>query len=327
MKTGMMKQAIALIALSAVALLTSCAPQSQSGNSSYLNSGVRENSNIIGGSIADSQFQKANGIVQLRIITLFGEATCTGSLIARNIVLTAAHCIADETLRGVAVLFSLSDVNVPEAQVLYAVAGAVHPKYGPTEDDQAVWNDVALLKLEKDAPEDFQLAQLPTAKPNLETQKVEISPSIEKDAKLTLAGFGITNAIVRKVIKNKKGKEVVVELPSSGTGTLRHVSDILVTAVTDDQKEISLDQSNYRGACHGDSGGPALLLQEDGTYVQVGVTSRGTEKLGNCNKGAIYTGLAGHLDWITKVSEQLQKEQPAKDQPADPKPTEPIAAN
>lgn len=301
MKSGLMKQTAALLALTAAALFTSCAPQSQSAPTSYLDSNDVENSNILGGLLADSSFQKANGIVQLKIISLMGEATCTGSLIARDIVLTAAHCIADENLRGVAVLLSLDDRKLTEEQVIYATGAAVNPDFAPTDDKAKVWNDIALLKLEKPAPEDFKLAKLPDA---------ESIAQLTKGSKLTLAGYGITNAVIRKVIQGKNGKQQMVELPGRGSGTLRRVSNIVVTDVTADQKEISFDQKNLRGACHGDSGGPALLQLKDGSYVQVGVTSRGTNQLGNCNEGAIYTGVYGQLDWIKLASQQLN--QPAK---------------
>lgn len=306
MKKEMMKQVAAVLALSAIALFTSCAPQSQSAAPSYLNSDEIQNSNILGGLLADSSFQKANGIVQLKIISEMGAATCTGSLIARDIVLTAAHCLVTDGLRGIAVLFSLDDRKVTEEQVIYAANGAIHPEFGPTDDKSLVWNDIALVKLEKAAPADFQLAKLPDA---------ETIKQLTKGSKLTLAGYGITNAVIRKVLKDKNGKVIVgkdgqpatIELPGRGSGTLRRVSNIAVASVTADQKEISFDQQNLRGACHGDSGGPALLKLQDGSYIQVGVTSRGTNLLGNCNEGAIYTGVAGQLDWITLAIEQLNK--------------------
>ena len=308
-----MKQAAAVLALTASALFTSCAPQGDSAPTSYLNSNELQNSNILGGLLADSNFQKANGIVQLKMISDVGTATCTGSLIAPDLVLTAAHCIADEGLRGIAVLFSLDDQKVTEEQVIYASNGTIHPDYAPTNDKSKVWNDIALVKLEKSAPADFKLAVLPTA----ETIKLLV-----KGSKLTLAGYGITNAVIRKVLKDKNGKVVIgkdgqpatIELPGRGSGTLRRVSNIAVTGVTADLKEISFNQENLRGACHGDSGGPALLQLKDGTYIQVGVTSRGTNQLGNCNEGAIYSGVAGQLDWIATASAQLNEpvKQPAQ---------------
>lgn len=297
MNSGLKRQIVAFFILTAAALLSSCAPKSQSAPPSYLNSNEVENSNILGGLLADSNFQKSNGIVQLKIFSLMGEATCTGSLIARDVVLTAAHCIADEALRGVAVLFALNDgQQLTEDQIIYASGAAIHPDFAPTDDKSKVWNDIAVLKLEKAAPTDFQLAKLP----DLETIK-----QLTQGSKLTLAGFGITNAVIRKVVIGKNGKQQVVDLPGRGSGTLRKVSNIAVTNLTSDQKEISFDQKNLRGACHGDSGGPALLKLQDGSFIQVGVTSRGTNQLGNCNEGAIYTGVFGQLEWLKLAVEQL----------------------
>lgn len=306
MKKVIMNQAAAVLTIAAIALFTSCAPQSQSAKPSYLNSNEIQNSNILGGITADSEFQKAHGIVQLKMVSDAGTATCTGSLIARDIVLTAAHCLADEGLRGVAVLFSLDDTNLTEEQVIYAADGAIHPDYMPTDDESKVWNDIAIIKLEKPAPADFQLAVLPT---------VETIKQLVTGSKLTLAGYGITNAVIRKLLKDKNGKVVIgkdgqpatIELPGRGSGTLRSVANIEVTGLTADAKEISFDQKDLRGACHGDSGGPALLQLQDGTYIQVGVTSRGTNLLGNCNEGAIYSGVAGQIEWITSAIEALNK--------------------
>lgn len=305
MKTGMMKQTAALLALTAAALFTSCAPQANRAPTSYLDANQVENSNILGGLLADTNFQKAHGIVQLKIISTMGEATCTGSLIARDLVLTAAHCLADENLRGIAVLFGLDDRKLTAEQVIYATNGAINPDFLPTDDKSQVWNDIALVKLEKAAPEDFQIVKLPDA---------ETIKQLSKGSKLTLAGYGITNAVIRKVVQGKNGKPTVVELPGRGSGTLRKVSNIVVTSITADQKEMSFNQTNLRGACHGDSGGPALLKLQDGSYIQVGVTSRGTNELGNCNEGAIYTGVYGQLEWIALATEQLNKPAAVKEE-------------
>jgi len=316
MKKEMMKQAAAVLALAASALFASCAPESQSASQSYLDAGNEvENSNIVGGQVADSNYQKSHGIVQLRVkkvlkflgktITL-SESVCTGSLITRDIVLTAAHCVASKTSADkVDVLFGLTNVK---ATSITAKDWIINPAYvqNPQDDDQAVQHDIAIVKLSAAAPADFKLAVLPTA---------ETIQQLLVGSKLTFAGYGITNAIVRDFKKDQNGKPVldkngqpqVVEFPSEGSGTLRRVSDMLVTHVTSDQKEISLDQRNLKGACHGDSGGPALLTLQNGTDIQVGVTSRGTNKLGNCTEGVIYTGVFGQQDFINKAVAHVNK--------------------
>lgn len=311
-----MKQAATAFALTASALFSSCAPQSQGNPTSYLNSAGVENSNIVGGQLADASYQKAHGIVQLRVkkvIKFLGktvtmsESICTGSLITRDIVLTAAHCVASKTSADkVDVLFGLT--NAKATATIAAKDWIINPAYvsNPQADSQSVQNDIAIVKLSAEAPADFKLAVLPTAK-TIEQLLV--------GSKLTFAGFGITNPLVRDYKKDQNGKPVldkngqpqVVELSSEGSGTLRKVSDMVVTRITSDQKEITLDQRNLKGACHGDSGGPALLKLQDGTDIQVGVTSRGSNKLGNCNEEVIYTGVLGQQDFINKAVAQINK--------------------
>ena len=315
MKKEMMKQAAAIFALTATALLVaSCAPETQNAATSYLDSNEVENSNIVGGQLADANYQKSHGIVQLRtkkVLKFLGktitlsESVCTGSLIQRDIVLTAAHCVSSKTSSDkVDVQFGLTSVK---AQTIAAKDWIIHPEYAnQPKDDKAVQHDIAIVKLSAAAPADFKLAVLPNA------QTIQ---QLLVGSKLTFAGYGITNAIVRDFKKDQNGQPVldkngqpqVVEFPSEGSGTLRKVSDMVVTHITSDLKEISLDQRNLKGACHGDSGGPALLQLQDGTEIQVGVTSRGTNQLGNCNEGVIYTGVAGQLDFIAKAVAHVNK--------------------
>lgn len=295
------KTQLTALVVSALAMMavTSCAPQNNKSLSANAFIEMKHQSAIIGGEASKSEFQKQNGIVQLIIFTSQGEATCTGTLIARDIILTAAHCVEGDELLGVDVLFGLDDVNTSEENIIGAKSGAIHPDYFPTDDVTEIWNDIALLKLEKDAPADFQVSRIP-----LTSNEIHL----DQKSKLTLSGFGITSAIINKIGKNSKGKDIIIELPQEGGGSLREVHQIPVVGVSSDLKEITLDQRSLRGACHGDSGGPALFLQDDGTYIQVGVTSRGTENLGNCNKGVVYTGVAGYLDWIQATIEKLNTE-------------------
>jgi secreted trypsin-like serine protease len=195
---------------------------------------------------------------------------------------------------------------VTKADIIYADKVAVNPDFlkGVDEsnsNDKKVWNDIALLRLSADAPSDIQFAKLPL--------KSDVF-KIDSKSKLMLAGFGISTAIVNKTVKNPAtGKLEVIPVTEkvNSSGVLRKIENIPVLSVTADNKEILLNQSNSKGACHGDSGGPAYLKIADGSLLQVGVTSRGTDKLGNCNKQAIYTDVVGHFDWIEATVTALLK--------------------
>jgi secreted trypsin-like serine protease len=57
--------------------------------------------------------------------------------------------------------------------------------------------------------------------------------------------------------------------------------------------------SGWRGACYGDSGGPAIILADD-RWLLVGATSRGTAS--RCGVSpAIYVDVTAHVSWISGI--------------------------
>lgn len=261
--------------------------------------------NILGGKLADSNFQKQNGVV-LIVLSMSAPVTpknpngrnhalCTGSLISPTLVLTAAHCLADSKLIGAGVVFSTDLNTATSADVISASTFKINSSFNPGSTNGAAfaegsaWNDLAIIKLSKAAPNTFQLAQLPDG-----------SQKITSTDKLTLAGYGVTTPLINKIVTDPAtGKASLSPLPTAGAGTLRLVSDVEILTLTKDNKEIVLDQKNgATGACHGDSGGPAYLKKADGNLVLVGITSRGTDLTGNCDQSNVFTGVFGYLDWI-----------------------------
>lgn len=268
--------------------------------------------NILGGTLADSSFQKQTGVV-LIVLSMKtpitsknpsgrSHALCTGSLISPTLVLTAAHCFADTKLVGAAVAFS-TDLNTATADdVISASTFKINPLFNPSVTAGAAfsegqpWNDLALLKLSKVAPATFQMAQL-----------ADVGQKITTGDKLTLAGYGVTTPLVNKIITDPKtGKTSLSPLPTAGSGTLRLVGDVEILKVTKDGKEIILNQKDGAiGACHGDSGGPAYIKKADGDLVLVGITSRGTDLTGNCDQSNVFTGVSGYLDWIKENLDKM----------------------
>ena len=229
-----------------------------------------------------------------------GEATsfiCTGTLVTANLVVTAAHCLGNETAQ-MAVIFGTS-VN-KDAPMLPVVAQAGHPRYDridamlslpPAERPKKLLEelkregrgDIALIRFAGKIPTGFAPAGIAR------------DLTFVKDGSIvTLAGFGRSN-----VSKDPK--------VDNGSGTLRRV-DMPLAAVSFNKGEVLIDRVKGKSACMGDSGGPALVQKADGTYVVFGVTSAGLgEGAQTCEAYVAYTSIPAYFPWLERAAVALGK--------------------
>lgn len=273
------KKQIKTAALAAALLLaTACSPKSSEQKNSIEST---TSTGIVGGKIVEDQDQIRSSTVYLMMFMDKGMATCTGSIIDKNIILTAAHCVADNP-RQVIVLFSKS---VPQSneEILKIKSSArpatnvvVFPLYEKRKDLESDHTDIALIKFAGEIPADYKVAKLHSSE-----QKVS-----EKN-KITLSGYGLTDGIKKTSSKELRKTEVI--------------------AVGETATEIIFDQSATGGACSGDSGGPSSF-DIDGQEFVFGVASRvgGPDKVKDiCAQYAVYTKIEPFKKWIATVIESL----------------------
>ncbi|WP_413290517.1 S1 family peptidase [Bdellovibrio sp. HCB337] len=217
-----------------------------------------------------------------------GVAGCTGTLLAEDILLTAAHCttenpyyiilyFSNEAPKDFKAFMASINTNPLVRRVVGGKVGTQWPKLvsGKVGD----WGDIALLKFEGGIPEGYQLAELLPAKEKLAV-----------DQPITLAGFGITDGIK--------------QTPS--TQLLK--VDVTILDPTYTKTEMVID-SGDKGPCHGDSGGPAYVTGSDGKKYVAGVTSRAdvrNDPRGLCIGDTLYTKVQPHAAWIKRSMKSLQ---------------------
>jgi len=196
-----------------------------------------------------------------------GDWFCTGTLIASDWVLTAAHCVADGPATGLHVRFDDPDVNDAAGGLVVAVSEVhSHPDF-----DWDAWdNDIALVRLATPvtdrAPTPIHRDQTPAA-----TAVIDV-------------GYGVAD--------NNDG----------GGGLLRSVDKVTADCAGANDPTVSgdvlicMDASDGRGSCFGDSGGPTFA-RINGTLVVAGVTSGGTGDL--CGAGwDLYTSVFAELAFV-----------------------------
>ena len=192
---------------------------------------------------------------------------CAGSLIDRDSVLIAAHCLINAT--GAVVVVGRTDLKKKNrGQEIGASRPFIHPRYLGNGYDAAV------LKLRRPV-KSIKPIKLPTAKQN----KLEKPGHI-----LRAAGWG--------VVKQRPGPFDVRTIRMHEV-SVPVVSDSRAKRAYQSQGPKYLPSLNVaagkkgKGPCFGDSGGP---LFDSGSRTQVGITSHGAvQKCGTARYPGVYT--------------------------------------
>lgn len=250
--------------------------QACQGSNKWQNLDLKINSHsqdaIINGSIVGAQDPIAKSVVG--VFDLSSGELCSGTLIAEDIILTAAHCIGVDHSKMMIIFdreLNLNSEMKPASKIEIS-------KYWETnQHNEKDVGDLALIQFSGGTPKGYIAAKLIfTAK----TSKQK--PSV-------VAGFGVSN-----------GQDL------SGAGTLRKTS-IFIEDLEFSQTEVLISQKHGSGACHGDSGGP-IFTEFNGTNFVWGVVSRGVkDPLNDCSQFAAATSLFAYKSWIYQKIQLLQR--------------------
>lgn len=238
-----------------------------------LEAGIQNGGQIIGGEAAtgDEGFAKTIAIVY----NVNVGSLCTASILTDTTVITAAHCVSGipQDLR---VVFGTDLENVDPKKVRAVTTFEVSPVWFARQNEEKNTGDIAIIKMYGGIPEGYQPAKFLSNAKSLETNK----PTL-------LAGYGLSDGV-----------------NGLGAGLLRSVTTTIKDARFT-KTEVLIDQSKGKGACHGDSGGPAMV-EIDGEYYVYGVTSRGVDDVNDdCSVAAAYTSIPAYKNWIHRTLKKM----------------------
>jgi hypothetical protein len=250
------------LAAMAAAMLLGCAAADRVGD-------ARES--IIGGESSDPGAYPATGAL------LHGLAyRCTATLIAPDVAITAAHCLADGGFGDFG--FTLdADLGDGMGHPIEVLATHQHPEFRETAEELTQMgqrNDVGVVILgepiEGVAVEELDLGLDPGG----------AEGELESGSALTLCGYG----------RDDWGAD--------GSSGVKREGVLHVDQVGDWELQTT-DEGPQ--ACRGDSGAPLFAGTADGRVI-AGLVSRAAGDSHMCDSGGIHTRVAPYADWIAQAS-------------------------
>ncbi|RZA09657.1 MAG: trypsin-like serine protease [Proteobacteria bacterium] len=211
---------------------------------------------------------------------------CTGSLIAPNLVVTAAHCLDQRHRRdfpfqkGFAVTFS-------ETESREVLDWRIHPDW-LSRPAQAVRapkagdGDLAIVRFAGDIPAGFKPAM-----------RLGADRELKIGEEVILAGFGS---------QDNPGRD--------DTQRILRRAEVKVLRLPAGRYEVHLDQRAGKGACGGDSGGPAFLLV-GGEPLLWGVTNHAIDWQDGvdymCQRTTVYADIRRAEPWFSTSVAELER--------------------
>ncbi|MEK2645061.1 S1 family peptidase [Bdellovibrio sp. BCCA] len=244
---------------------------------------------IVGGEVLGTGNELSASTVMVVHVNYKDDVSiCTGTLIDKDKVLTAAHCIS--AFGGKSVIAFTNNIDCAAKAKNRTLRPVVKDTY---HKDYSYWTkslenasyDLAILKFTGGIPAGYKVRELPAK---------DFQP-VASDT-IVMSGYGNT--------EEKNQDSGVLRFTTATVSRL--VKDFylaLIGSTVSIQNTWMLQQYD-NGVCTGDSGGPLYVSSEKGLTL-IGVTSMGVDNratdeknVRTCHGMALFTDLRPHLDWI-----------------------------
>ncbi len=275
---------LSTVAFAAAATMSACVPPFGDGMATKPVDPDHRSSDIVGGSSVQngSLFSRQVALIKVSKTTENSDrvldtktAACSGTFIARDVVLTAAHCLVGMPFDQITVQFGVTDQAVSFSTTVNRYV--INQNFDIA--DARPEHDIVLLRTTAPLPETLTLTTLASKPPT--------PPAVA-----AAVGYGINYYTLNRTTNASDSRVLRM-------ATLRLESDSFINS-----NSFSILINDLNGVSHGDSGGPLFIL-ENGMLKQLGIASSiMSESVG---LRANYVDVIGQAAWIKTATQELRK--------------------
>jgi secreted trypsin-like serine protease len=246
-------------ALAVLAALT-CLGLCLAASAAVAASSPKAHASVIGGHSASAAEFPSMAYLEGESAT--GRYSCSGTVVAPRVVLTAGHCVEDiasgeiTPAASIAVATGIENLeNIPSSSISRVSQAVVFPEFDPAK----LTGDAGLLILTS-----------PSSVPPIALAGAEDAGLLASGTRVTMVGWGLTKPRATEIPHQLQQGGTTLQSTKSCRKRTRHYYPDYSPSV----QLCTLSVPKHKtGICSGDSGGPAIAARSDGSVVQLGIAS------------------------------------------------------